>query len=153
MQIGQAARASGVSAKMIRHYEAIGLIPAPDRRDSNYRDYGAAEVHRLAFIRRARDLGFSIDEIRDLLKLWSDDGRTSADVKALTLRHIEELQNKITALEEMRDTLSHLANCCDGDHRPDCPIIASLEGTVPLPERHAHHHARAVLHDNLKHAH
>lgn len=154
MQIGAAAKASGVSAKMIRHYEAIGLIPAADRRDSNYRDYGAAEVHRLAFIRRARDLGFSIDAIRDLLRLWSDGGRSSADVKALTLRHIEELQNKITALEEMRDTLAHLADCCDGDHRPDCPIIASLEGTVPLPESHAHHsHARAVLHENLKHAH
>lgn len=153
MQIGAAAKASGVSAKMIRHYESIGLIPAADRRDSNYRDYGAAEVHRLGFIRRARDLGFSIEEIRNLLALWSDSSRSSADVKALTLKHIEELDAKISALKEMRDTLSHLVDCCDGDHRPDCPIIQSLEGTVPLPESHRHHHHHHVAHENLKHAH
>jgi Cu(I)-responsive transcriptional regulator len=152
MQIGAAAKASGVSAKMIRHYESIGLIPAADRRDSNYRDYGAAEVHRLGFIRRARDLGFSIEEIRNLLALWSDSSRSSADVKALTLKHIEELDAKISALKEMRDTLSHLVDCCDGDHRPDCPIIQGLEGTVPLPESHRHHHHH-VAHENLKHAH
>lgn len=140
MQIGAAAKASGVSAKMIRHYESIGLIPAADRRDSNYRDYGAQEVHRLGFIRRARDLGFSIEEIRGLLKLWSDDSRSSADVKALTLKHVAELEDKIAALGEMRDTLMHLVDCCDGDNRPDCPIIASLEGSVPLPQGHAHHH-------------
>jgi Cu(I)-responsive transcriptional regulator len=152
MQIGAAARASGVSAKMIRHYESIGLIPSADRRDSNYRDYGAADVHRLAFIRRARDLGFAMDEIRDLLTLWGDRDRSSADVKALTLRHIGELEQKIAALGEMRDTLSHLVECCDGDHRPDCPIIKGLEGTAPLPEhQHAHHHA--AMHGNLKHSH
>ena len=150
MQIGDAARASGVSAKMIRHYESIGLVPVADRRHSNYRDYGASEVHRLAFIRRARNLGFSIEQIRGLLALWSDRERSSADVKALTLNHIEELERKIAALKEMRDTLSHLADCCDGDHRPDCPIIAGLEGTVPLPETH-HHHARQA-HENLKRA-
>lgn len=151
MQIGNAARASGVSAKMIRHYESIGLVPAADRRDSNYRDYGASEVHRLAFIRRARDLGFSIEEIRGLLTLWSDRERSSADVKALTLNHIEELEKKIAALREMRDTLAHLAHCCDGDHRPDCPIIAGLEGTVPLPEtQHRHTHEAQ---ENLKHSH
>jgi Cu(I)-responsive transcriptional regulator len=153
MQIGAAAKASGVSAKMVRHYESIGLIPSADRRDSNYRDYGASEVHRLAFIRRARDLGFSIEEIRNLLKLWGDRDRSSADVKALTLAHIATLEQKITALAEMRDTLSHLADCCDGDHRPDCPIIKGLEGTVPLPANHHHHqHVQAVLHENLKHA-
>jgi Cu(I)-responsive transcriptional regulator len=152
MQIGAAAKASGVSAKMIRHYESIGLIPSADRRDSNYRDYGAAEVHRLGFIRRARDLGFSMDEIRNLLMLWGDRERSSADVKALTLAHIGELEAKIAALGEMRDTLSHLAHCCDGDHRPDCPIIKGLEGAVPLPEgHHHHHHAHAALHENLKH--
>src|SRR3954468_14938374 len=114
MQIGEAARASGVSAKMIRHYESIGLVPEPDRRDSNYRDYGAEDVHRLGFVRRARDLGFSVAEIRDLLRLWANRGRSSREVKALTLSHIRELEAKITALEEMRATLSHLAHCCDG---------------------------------------
>jgi Cu(I)-responsive transcriptional regulator len=154
VQIGAAAKASGVSAKMIRHYESIGLIPSADRRDSNYRDYGSADVHRLGFIRRARDLGFSMDEIRDLLTLWGDRGRSSADVKALTLRHIAELEEKIAALGEMRDTLSHLADCCDGDHRPDCPIIKGLEGTAPLPaHHHGHHHAHAVQHENLRRGH
>jgi Cu(I)-responsive transcriptional regulator len=151
MQIGAAAKASGVSAKMIRHYESIGLIPAADRRDSNYRDYGAAEVHRLAFIRRARDLGFSMDEIRGLLELWSDSSRTSADVKALTEKHILDLEQRIAALGEMRDTLRPLVSCCDGDHRPDCPIIESLEGAVPLP-RLQHHHAHEAA-ANLKHTH
>ena len=152
MQIGAAAKVSGVSAKMIRHYELIGLIPSADRRDSNYRDYGASEVHRLGFIRRARDLGFSMEEIRNLLKLWGDRDRSSADVKALTLAHVGELEQKIAALGEMRDTLMHLVDCCDGDHRPDCPIIKGLEGKVPLPEGH-HHHAHAALHENLKHPH
>jgi Cu(I)-responsive transcriptional regulator len=136
MQIGEAARASGVSAKMIRHYESIGLVPEPDRRDSNYRDYGAEDVHRLGFVRRARDLGFSVAEIRDLLRLWANRGRSSREVKALTLSHIRELEAKITALEEMRATLSHLAHCCDGDNRPDCPIIDSLAGIAPLSQRH-----------------
>jgi DNA-binding transcriptional MerR regulator len=116
MQIGEASSASGVSAKMIRHYESIGLIPAPDRRDSNYRDYGADDVHRLGFVRRARDLGFSIDEIRDLLRLWADRRRSSRDVKALAL--------------------GHLAACCDGGDRPDCPIIESLAGAAPPPHHH-----------------
>jgi MerR family copper efflux transcriptional regulator len=135
MQIGEAARLTGVSAKMIRHYESIGLIPSAGRRESNYRDYGHHDVHRLGFIRRARDLGFSIEEIRDLLRLWGDQQRSSADVKALTLGHITELDRKITLLTEMRDTLTHLAHACDGDHRPDCPIIQSLAGEEP----HAHH--------------
>ncbi len=151
MQIGAAAKASGVSAKMIRHYETIGLIPRADRRDSNYRDYGAAEVHRLGFIRRARDLGFSIEEIRNLLKLWGDRERTSADVKQLTLGHVRELEQKITALKEMRDTLMHLVECCEGDNRPDCPIIGSLEGTVPLPGGHHHQHHVHAPEDNLRH--
>jgi Cu(I)-responsive transcriptional regulator len=134
MQIGEAARLTGVSAKMIRHYEAIGLIPSADRRDSNYRDYGHHDVHRLGFIRRARDLGFSIDEIRDLLRLWADTHRSSADVKALTEAHIAELDQKISLLGEMRATLAALADACDGDHRPDCPIIEGLAGG-----RHAGH--------------
>ena len=131
MQIGEAASATGVSRKMIRHYESIGLIPEADRRSSNYRDYGHHDIHRLGFIRRARDLGFSIDEIRDLLRLWGDKARSSVDVKALTTGHITELDNKITLLMEMRDTLASLADSCDGDHRPDCPIIESLAGAVP----------------------
>ena len=136
MQIGEASKATGVSAKMIRHYESIGLIPEADRRDSNYRDYGAGDVHRLGFIRRARDLGFSIDEIRDLLRLWADRRRSSRDVKALALSHLAELDAKIALLNEMRSTLAHLADCCDGGDRPDCPIIESLAGTAPLPHHH-----------------
>jgi Cu(I)-responsive transcriptional regulator len=139
MNIGQASNASGISAKMIRYYESIDLIPPSARRESGYRDYGPSDVHRLAFIRRARDLGFSMDEIRDLLRLWGDTQRSSADVKALTEAHITELEQKIQALAEMRDTLANLADACDGDHRPDCPIIDSLEGKlIPhLSHRHA----------------
>ncbi len=133
MQIGEAARASGVSAKMIRHYEAIGLIPAAERRDSNYRDYAPHDVHRLGFIRRARDLGFAMEEIRDLLRLWDDAGRSSGEVKALTLEHVRALEARIALLQEMRDTLSDLAQACDGDSRPHCPILRSLEGDLPLP--------------------
>lgn len=132
MQIGEAAKACGVSAKMIRHYESIGLIPAADRRESNYRDYSREDVHRLGFVRRARDLGFSIEEIRELLNLWNNKERNSADVKALTQAHIAELDGKIALLREMRSTLDALAHACDGDHRPDCPIIRSLEGRMPF---------------------
>jgi MerR family copper efflux transcriptional regulator len=128
MQIGEAARRTGVSAKMIRHYESIGLMGAVARRESNYRDYGRHDVHRLGFIRRARDLGFSMEEIRDLLRLWDDGGRSSAEVKALTLAHIGELEGRIAMMQEMRDTLAHLADACDGDSRPHCPIIRSLAG-------------------------
>lgn len=132
MQIGEAAKASGVSAKMIRHYEAIGLVPAAGRRDSNYRDYGHHDLHRLGFIRRARDLGFSMDQIRDLLRLWGDVDRSSGDVKALAQGHLDELEAKIVALQEMRGTLSHLIDACNGDHRPDCPIIDGLSvGDAP----------------------
>lgn len=128
MQIGEAARVSGVSAKMIRHYEAIGLVPAAGRRGSNYRDYGPSDIHRLGFIRRARDLGFSITEIRDLLKLWGDRDRSSADVRALAERHLDELKAKIALLEDMRRTLEGLVEACEGGDRPDCPIIEGLEG-------------------------
>ncbi|HEV7275712.1 MAG TPA: Cu(I)-responsive transcriptional regulator [Devosiaceae bacterium] len=133
MQIGQAARASGVSTKMIRHYEAIGLIPAADRRSSNYRDYDHDDIHRLGFIRRARDLGFSMPEIRDLLRLWGEGNRSSAEVKQLAEKHITDLDARIGLLREMRDTLSILSHACDGDSRPHCPIIESLAGEVPLP--------------------
>lgn len=133
MQIGEAAKATGVSAKMIRHYESIGLVPPADRRDSNYRNYGHDDLHRLGFIRRARDLGFSMDQIRDLLLLWADERRSSRDVKALTKAHIRDLDQKIAKLQEMRATLDALVEACNGDHRPSCPIIESLEG-------HLHHH-------------
>lgn len=127
MNIGQASRASGVSERMIRHYEKIGLVPPPARRDSGYRDYDDADVHRLRFIANARDLGFSTAEISALLALWSDRGRASSEVKALALAHAEDLGRKAKTLETMRQTLVSLASQCHGDDRPDCPILDRLE--------------------------
>ncbi|WP_298674353.1 Cu(I)-responsive transcriptional regulator [uncultured Sphingomonas sp.] len=126
MNIGQASEASGVSQRMIRHYEKIGLIPEAPRRDSGYRDYSPADLHRLRFIANARDLGFPIEDIRALLDLWNDRGRTSAEVKALATARAEELQRKAAALEAMRRTLVDLAERCHGDMHPDCPIIERL---------------------------
>lgn len=126
MKIGPASEASGVSQRMIRHYEKIGLVPPPPRRDSGYRDYSGADIHRLRFIANARDLGFGIEEIRALLGLWDDRGRSSADVRALAVARAEELGRKAAALEAMRVALVDLANRCHGDDRPDCPIIARL---------------------------
>ncbi len=125
MNIGAASNASGVSQRMIRHYEKIGLVPAPARRGS-YRDYSGADVHRLRFIANARDLGFPIEEIRTLLGLWSDRGRSSAEVKALAQTRAAELGRKAQALETMQRSLLELANACHGDDRPECPIIESL---------------------------
>lgn len=135
MNIGQAAQASGVSAKMIRYYEQTGLIPAAGRTSAGYRDYSDRDVHVLQFIRRARDLGFSIAEISDLLQLWQDRTRQSADVKRLALSHITSLRKKITEMEQMAATLEKLAGSCSGDNRPDCPILADLEknDTVTAP--------------------
>lgn len=127
MNIGQAAKHSGLSAKMIRYYESIGLLQPAGRSDSGYRTYGAVDLHRLAFIKRSRDLGFSLEEIGRLLALWQDRERASADVKALALHHIAELNQKISKLSALRDTLSELASHCQGDHRPDCPILRDLE--------------------------
>lgn len=126
MNIGAAAEASGVSQRMIRHYEKIGLIPAPPRRDSGYRDYSPADMHRLRFIANARDLGFPVEEIRTLLELWSDRARSSAEVKALAAARADELGRKAATLEAMRATLIDLATRCHGDDRPDCPIIDRL---------------------------
>jgi len=126
MNIGQASKASGVSQRMIRHYEKIGLIPAAARRDSGYRDYSDADVNRLRFIANARDLGFSIDEIGTLLSLWSDTGRASAEVKALAIARAAELRRKATALEAMRKSLLDLAEKCHGNDRPVCPILEGL---------------------------
>ncbi|PZU07799.1 Cu(I)-responsive transcriptional regulator [Sphingomonas sp.] len=126
MNIGQAAQASGVSQRMIRHYEKIGLVPPPVRRDSGYRDYSDADVHRFRFIANARDLGFPIEEIRSLLGLWQDRGRSSRDVKALALARAEELRRKAAMLEAMRTALNELVEACHGDVRPECPIIERL---------------------------
>ncbi|MEN3399239.1 Cu(I)-responsive transcriptional regulator [Brucella melitensis] len=130
MNIGQAAAASGISAKMIRHYETIGLIEAADRTSSGYRIYTQKDVETLRFIRRSRDLGFQVEQIKELLALWRD--RASPDVKKVALGHIEELEAKMRQLQEMADTLRYLARNCHGDNRPDCPIIHQL--AEPGPE-------------------
>lgn len=126
MKIGEASRRSGVSARMIRHYEGIGLVPAAARRESGYRDYDERDVNSLRFIRRARDLGFGIEEIGRLLALWHDRGRASFEVKALALARAAELKRKARELDEMRRSLEHLAAHCHGDSRPDCPILDGL---------------------------
>ncbi|MDL2339529.1 MAG: Cu(I)-responsive transcriptional regulator [Pseudomonadota bacterium] len=126
MNIGQAATASGVSAKMIRHYEQVGLFPEPGRTDSGYRQYSEKEVHTLRFIRQARDLGFSIQQIGELVGLWQNRRRPSRQVKALAEAHIKELEQKAQALLAMKSTLEHLVQCCHGDDRPECPILDTL---------------------------
>ena len=132
MKIGEVSDRAGVSPRMIRHYEKIGLIPAAARRDSGYRDYDEADLHTLHFIGRARDLGFPIEEIRHLLQLWQDKSRSSADVKALALARADELGRKAQELERMRSTLQRLADSCSGNDRPDCPILADLEANMPV---------------------
>lgn len=135
MNIGQAAKSSGVSAKMIRYYEQIGLIPQAVRSDAGYRHYSASDLHSLRFIRRARDLGFSVEQISALLALWCDRDRASADVKAVALTHVAELRTKIAELQAMLHTLEHLADHCQGTDRPDCPILADL---AQAPSRAEH---------------
>ena len=129
MKIGEASAASGISQRMIRHYEKIGLIPAAARRDSGYRDYDRRDVHALRFIGRARDLGFAIQEIRQLLALWHDRSRSSSDVKSLALARAAELKLKEAQLNEMRRSLERLATQCHGNDRPDCPILHELESS------------------------
>jgi len=126
VNIGAASDASGVSQRMIRHYEKIGLIPSAARRDSGYRDYSDADVHRLRFIANARDLGFPIEEIRKLLDLWSDRARASAEVKALAESRAADLGRKADALNAMRAALMDLARSCHGNNRPECPILTHL---------------------------
>ncbi|QSN60286.1 MULTISPECIES: Cu(I)-responsive transcriptional regulator [unclassified Caballeronia] len=126
MNIGEAARASGVTAKMIRYYESVGLLTPVGRTSSGYRVYGEQEVHALRFVRQARRLGFLVEDIRKLLALWHDRTRASAEVKAIALEHVAELDRRIAELTDMRDTLSHLARHCHGDERPDCPILDKL---------------------------
>ena len=129
MKIGQASSAAGVSERMIRHYEKIGLMPKAARRDSGYRDYDDRDVNTLRFIRRARDLGFPTEEISKLLALWHDRDRASSEVKALASARAAELKRKARELDEMRRSLEHLAANCHGDSRPDCPILGELEGS------------------------
>ena len=132
MNIGQAAKATGVSAQMIRHSESVGLFPEALRTEAGYRQYGERDISTLRFIRQSRDLGFSIDQIRDLLGLWQNRRRPSRQVKALAQAHIEELDAKLQELQAMKATLEHLVHCCQGDDRPDCPIIDSLAAELPV---------------------
>ena len=134
MNIGEAAKASGVSAKMIRYYESTGLIPTAGRTGSGYRVYSETEVQMLRFIRRSRDLGFPVEKIEELLALWRDRSRHSADVKRLAQEQIDGLERKIAEMQAMKDTLQHLADACCGDHRPECPILADLgNGPSQMP--------------------
>jgi len=126
LTIGEAAKASGVSAKMIRHYESIGLLPRAQRSNGNYRLYGSQDVHNLRFIQRARSLGFPLESIRELLALWRNRQRSSAQVKKLALSHVAGLETKIAAMQQMAAALKHLARNCHGDDRPDCPILEGL---------------------------
>ena len=127
MNIGQAADATGVSAKRIRYYEQVGLLEPAKRSDAGYRVYTAPDLHTLRFIQRARRLGFSLPQVSELLALWHGRGRSSRQVKAVAMKHVDELRSKIDELQSMVDTLTHLAIRCDGDERPDCPILHDLE--------------------------
>jgi Cu(I)-responsive transcriptional regulator len=128
MNIGAAARQSGVSAKMVRHYESLGLLPQVHRSDSGYRQYSDAEVHTLRFIKRARDLGFSMAEIAELVSLWHNRRRASASVRRIAQKHADDLTQRIAAMQAMQQTLAHLVDCCHGDERPECPILDDLAG-------------------------
>ncbi|QDO96970.1 Cu(I)-responsive transcriptional regulator [Ferrovibrio terrae] len=130
MNIGQASNHSGVSAKMIRYYESIGLMPEAGRTQAGYRVYSERDVHLLRFVRRSRDLGFALEDIRMLLGLWQDDERPSAAVKDIAMKHIDELTRKIAELQAMKRSLQHLAEACHGDDRPDCPILDDLSGPI-----------------------
>ena len=150
MNIGEAASASGVSAKMIRHYEELALLPAARRTASGYRQYEQNDVHTLRFIRHSRDLGFSLTEIAELVSLWHNRRRPSRLVKAVAETHMKELEQKAAELLAMKSALEHLVLCCHGDDRPECPILEGLAGAdavsraAPADKRHATHGARRV---------
>jgi Cu(I)-responsive transcriptional regulator len=136
MNIGEAADKAGVTPKMVRHYESLGLLPKVHRTESGYRVYGEPEVHTLRFIKRSRDLGFSIPEISELVKLWQDRRRPSSSVKKVAATHLAELDRKLEEMQSMRKTLSHLVHCCHGDDRPDCPILEDLGSLAePAPRK------------------
>ena len=150
MNIGQAAKHSGLTAKMIRYYESIGLLTPAGRGANGYRHYNERDLHQLAFIRRARDLGFSLEEVGKLLALWQDRQRASADVKALAGAHIDELNRKIAELVGLRDTLQELVDHCQGDDRPDCPILQGIESgccsaSRTVPDRHTSPAGRGLI--------
>jgi MerR family transcriptional regulator, copper efflux regulator len=126
VSIGEAARRSGVSARMVRHYEGLGLLPAVARTESGYRQYDDADIHTLRFIKRSRDLGFSMEEIAELVGLWHNRRRASASVKRIAQKHLGELEQRIADMQAMRNTLAHLVHCCHGDARPECPILDDL---------------------------
>nr|BFD59412.1 Cu(I)-responsive transcriptional regulator [Bdellovibrio sp. CKG001]BFD62792.1 Cu(I)-responsive transcriptional regulator [Bdellovibrio sp. HM001] len=130
MNIGEAAKISGVNAKLIRHYESIGIIPKASRSESGYRTYSDADVHILSFVKSARSLGFSMKEIKKLVSLWRNKSRASSEVKTLAMKHVEEMEKKIFELEQMVRTLKHLSKSCQGDHRPDCPILENLSSRM-----------------------
>lgn len=130
MNIGEAAKASGVSAKMLRYYESIGLVPQANRTAAGYRTYGGREVDILRFIRRARDFGIPMDRVKVLVGLWQDKTRPSREVKRIALQQVANLEAKITELTAMKDALAGLAQACRGDSRPDCPILRDLEGAA-----------------------
>lgn len=133
MNIGEAARQSGVSAKMVRHYESLGLLPHVHRSDSGYRQYSDAEVHTLRFIKRSRELGFSMPEIAELVSLWQNRRRASKNVRRIAQKHADDLAQRIAAMQAMQKTLGHLIHCCQGNDRPDCPILDDLAGVAPRP--------------------
>jgi MerR family transcriptional regulator, copper efflux regulator len=128
VNIGMASRMSGVTPKMVRHYESLGLLPSVGRTDSGYRQYTEAEVHTLRFIKRARELGFPMSDIAELVGLWRNRRRASGNVKRIAQKHSEELGQRIEAMQAMQRTLHHLIHCCHGDERPDCPILDDLAG-------------------------
>lgn len=136
LTIGDAAKASGVTAKMIRYYEEIGLIEPPARSEAGYRHYHERDIHNLRFVRRARDLGFSVEQIAELLALWRDRERQSAQVKSVVESHLGDLKRKISELQSMVRVLESLSSCCHGDDRPDCPILDDLEAAPPGPAPH-----------------
>jgi Cu(I)-responsive transcriptional regulator len=137
VNIGEAAARAGVSAKMLRHYETLGLLPQVHRTDSGYRQYTEADVHILRFIKRSRDLGFSMAEIAELVSLWQNRRRTSASVRRIAQKHAQDLAERIKAMQSMQRTLNHLIHCCQGDERPDCPILDDLSGHAePAPGSH-----------------
>lgn len=128
MNIKDVSERTGLPAKTIRYYEDIGLI-TPARGENGYRKFSENDLHKLAFVGRARHLGFSIEDCRNLLALWGDNGRSSADVRAIAQSHLEQIEAKLRELAEMRDTLARLVHCCAGDNRPDCPILEDLAKT------------------------